>query len=437
MTFPARLLVTFDSWIGRIHAIFLHTLALYGLLSAFYTVKSNSKWDPQLAIESVTATLHQEPKEPPSATKLETTTAKWIFNTARDSDDLGLSEEQCNIAFPKQYADIQNNIANLTSNPITLSDLDAQDQHDQRVRVVVYDGDVYIISRRGNFWKQNGVATVHALQRALSAFPDRKSLPNIEFFMFFFDVVGDNKAVWTYCKPAHDTEFKNQWLMPDFGFWAWPHASIPNYNHVRDEMRRVEDEIDFEAKTPQLVWRGNDETAPHRPLFLEATKGKVWANVSASTRISLWDHCRFKMMMDISGRSWSGKGKYIQNCQSVYVTHTPKWLKTITYPLEADGPEQNFVQVKEDWSDLEQKVTEVLENPSMADRIAKKGVEVFRDRYLTPAAEACYWRALIRGYGSVSFEPDLYEKDGTTLRGVPFESVAVSPMVDLKKWWDF
>ena len=78
-----------------------------------------------------------------------------------------------------------------------------------------------------------------------------------------------------------------------------------------------------------------------------------------------------------------------------------------------------------------------MKSLGMAERIAKKGVEVFRDRYLTLAAEACYWRALVRGYGRVSFEPDLYEEHGMTLRGVPFETVATSPTVDLKKWWDF
>ena len=204
-------------------------------------------------------------------------------------------------------------------------------------------------------------------------------------------------------------------------------------------MRRFEDKVEFKDKTPQLLWRGNKDTAPHRPPFLKATEGKDWANVSdiKSSFLELWDHCGYKMVMDISGRSWSGKGKYIRNCESVYVAHKLKWLTTITYPLEAAGADQNFVEVKEDWSDLEQKVKEVLDTPGMAERIAKKGVEVFRDRYLTPAAEACYWRALIRGYGSVSFEPELYEKDGTTLRGVPYETVATSPLVDLKKWWDF
>lgn len=150
---------------------------------------------------------------------------------------------------------------------------------------------------------------------------------------------------------------------------------------------------------------------------MKATEGKDWANVSAtdsrelgedaSQVLNQWDHCRFKMVMHVSGRSWSGNIKYIQNCESIYVTHTHEWMKTSTFPLVADGVGQNFVQVKKDWSDLEKKVKDELKNPGKAERFAKKGVEDFRDRYLTPAAEACYWRALIRGYGRVSFEPDL------------------------------
>lgn len=429
-----------NSSLGRSYGIFLHALALYGLLAIFYTLRPTSIRGLEVSNrESNNATLRQTAIRPPTKDKQEITTTEWTFNATRDGDNLGLSEEQCNLAFPKQYADIQNNVANLTSKPITRSDLDTQDQHDNRIRAIIYNGELYIISRHGEFSKNNGLATLHALQRALVAFPDRRSLPNIEFFIFSHDLVGENKAVWTYTKPAQDSEFKNQWLMPDFGFWAWPHARIRSYNHIRNEMRRFEDQAEFEDKIPQLVWRGNKGTAPHRPPFLQATEGKDWANVSdvGSSFLDLWDHCRFKMVMDISGRSWSGKGKYIQNCQSVYVTHTPMWMTTITYPLEADGANQNYVQVNKDWSDLEQKIKEVLQTPGMAERIAKKGVEDFRDRYLTPAAEACYWRALIRGYGKVSFEPNFYEKDGTTLRGVPYENVAMSPNLNLKKWWEF
>ena len=74
---------------------------------------------------------------------------------------------------------------------------------------------------------------------------------------------------------------------------------------------------------------------------------------------------------------------------------------------------------------------DLIADPAKAKQIAENSVRTLRDRYMTPAAEACYWRRLIRGYASVSFEPDFYEKDNKTLRGTPFSSVAMMGMV---KW---
>jgi len=68
-----------------------------------------------------------------------------------------------------------------------------------------------------------------------------------------------------------------------------------------------------------------------------------------------------------------------------------------------------------------------LSHPEEAQRIADNSVRTFRERYLTPAAEACYWRALIRGWGSISFESELYEPNGEggrKQRGDRFESYA-------------
>lgn len=51
--------------------------------------------------------------------------------------------------------------------------------------------------------------------------------------------------------------------------------------------------------------------------------------------------------------------------------------------------------------------------PDFARAIAAESVSTFRDRYLTPAAEACYWRRLIHAWASVqAFEPRLYDYDG-------------------------
>lgn len=106
--------------------------------------------------------------------------------------------------------------------------------------------------------------------------------------------------------------------------------------------------------------------------------------------------------------------------------HKRTWVEPHHALLISEGPEQNFVEVEEDFSDLEEKITELLDDPKRAEQIALNGVKTFRDRYLTPAAQACYWRELLRGWGGVSFEPeawDVNEEDKTrTIRGVPFET---------------
>lgn len=111
--------------------------------------------------------------------------------------------------------------------------------------------------------------------------------------------------------------------------------------------------------------------------------------------------------------------------------HKRTWIEPHHALLVSEGPEQNFVEVKEDFSDLDLKVTELLADPGRAKKIARNGVNTFRDRYLTPASQACYWRELFRGWASVSFESTLWDtvpekgksKDSKKkIRGVPFET---------------
>jgi hypothetical protein len=75
------------------------------------------------------------------------------------------------------------------------------------------------------------------------------------------------------------------------------------------------------------------------------------------------------------------------------------------------GPEQNVVEVERDWSDLDGKITYLMESSDEAKKIANNGVATFRDRYMSPAAQACYWRHMLKAWASVQdFEPQLYEK---------------------------
>ena len=66
----------------------------------------------------------------------------------------------------------------------------------------------------------------------------------------------------------------------------------------------------------------------------------------------------------------------------------------------------------------------LLANPAEAQRIADNSVKTFRERYLTPAAEACYWRKLWDAYANVSETPKLYvhTREGKKKRGLRFET---------------
>ena len=122
------------------------------------------------------------------------------------------------------------------------------------------------------------------------------------------------------------------------------------------------------------------------------------------------------------GRSYSGRGKYLQNCNSVVFMSNRTWVEPQHSLLIASGPNQNFVEVQDDFSDLEKEITELVRDQDKAKRIAKNSVDTFRDRNLTPAAQVCYWRKLIRSWAKVSFVPERYEPGTRKLRGVSFET---------------
>jgi hypothetical protein len=132
---------------------------------------------------------------------------------------------------------------------------------------------------------------------------------------------------------------------------------------------------------------------------------------------------------NVSGHSYSGRGKYLLNCESVSIVHTPEWIEPHTHLFVGSGPNQNVVAVARDFSDLDAKMEHLLRNPDVGALVARNSAALFRDRYLTPAAQACYWRRLIRSWRSVSFEPAMFEsvrgKDGRArkkARGVAYET---------------
>lgn len=284
------------------------------------------------------------------------------------------------------------------------------------------------------YYLSRALATLSQIDRALAASPE--PIPDIEFSFIVADVPDpshSNHTSWALTKHATDGEI---WLMPDFGYWSWPLSVVGAYRQVRAEIAASEEA--FENKIRLALWRGAAETNKARADLLTATHGKNWADVaevhwknltaihdaSIPAAISMVDHCAYEFLIHVEGKSYSGRGKYLLNCNSVFIAPEPEWAEPHLHLLESSGDGQNFVQVQRDFSDLEDKVQQLLDDPERSRAIASNSVKKFRDRYLTPAAQACYWRQLMKAWAEVSFDPDPYHyPDGKRrIRGKPFET---------------
>ena len=366
----------------------------------------------------------------------ETTSASWLFDPIQDAENYGLSDAQCASAFPKLYPSIHEMVARHSSNPIQAKHLDTKmtGQHAVTlpVKAMIYQGELFVIDDQGmmEYYGTRLFATLDSLHRALVSFPHRKQLPSCEFIISWGDQPAHGPPVWAYTK-KDTSDYYDTWLMPDFGFFSWPEPRTGAYTEVRRAMRKLDSNLAFENKVPKLVWRGA-RLVDDREKLLAQSQDKAWSDVRSINwedkedlekhHLDLADHCRYMFVAHVSGFSWSGQGKYIRNCHSVVVSHTLEWREIYDSALVYSGPEQNAVRVADDWSDLGLTMEKLLGNITAAQKIADNAQTELRERYLTPAAEACYWRKLIQGYASVSFEPELYEADGRTLRGVPYES---------------
>lgn len=231
--------------------------------------------------------------------------------------------------------------------------------------------------------------------------------------------------------------------MPDFGYWSWPEPKIGAYSEVQMKATHMDTKKPWTQKMNKLIWRGAMMGLKVREQLLEASAGKSWADVkilnwSAEAEkqshdlLTMDDHCGYKYVAHTEGVSYSARLQNLQNCRSVIVAHKLKWLQHHHHLMQSSGPEQNFVEVAIDFSDLNLAMEALIADDAQAERIAESNVRIFREHYLTPAAETCYWRKLIRGWASVSFEPEFFEEVGSEQkwRGLPVESYVLERRLD-------
>lgn len=135
------------------------------------------------------------------------------------------------------------------------------------------------------------------------------------------------------------------------------------------------------------------------------------------------------------GKTYSGRLPYHQACASIILTppptfllHTTHLLRPLfssvllsgshpskptkppsnsyplpatakTWPLSYPPDDANIVFVRPDWSDLEATLKWLRDHPAIAAGIARRQRSLTVEKgYLSEAAEACYWRSMIRAW---------------------------------------
>ena len=152
----------------------------------------------------------------------------------------------------------------------------------------------------------------------------------------------------------------------------------------------VKDRIPFDKKLPKLVWRGKTNQ-PERTEFLQRfhaspvcdvgdTYKKNEGTAYAKPFMSIPEQLRYKYVLSIEGFDVATNTKWIMASNSVCFMRKPRFE---TWFMEGSLiPGMHYVQLKDDHSDLEEKVAFYNDHPDLAREIvnnANRYVDQFRN----------------------------------------------------------
>ncbi|KAH1491547.1 hypothetical protein LV164_008173 [Aspergillus fumigatus] len=366
--------------------------------------------------------------------------------TQQSFGNLSWTQAQCAAAFPGLFDEIEDAVSR---GPFPLTWPRLGEPLQGRIK----DNQLYILNwQKKEFLSQQMLnertAALNQLYRAIVTSPE--PLPDTVFALNIQD--RPMAQSWSYARPADPTATKaGSFLMPHFAFWAWPLKYIGSMHRALTAITEIETKQTFQAKIPQAVWRGTpwfNDVQNHdlRKRLIRVTTGKPWADVqslkwetngqTASNGLAIEDFCRYKYIIYTEGVTYSGRLLFHQACRSIILTPPMAWMLHTTHlvrpvfssallqttpswgppnqsdriqrawPTDLSTEDANLVMVSPDWSDLEATIAWLEDHPTMAEGIADRQRQLFHDGgYHSPAAEACYWRALIRGWSKVA-EPE-------------------------------
>ncbi|KAH8815934.1 glycosyl transferase family 90-domain-containing protein [Xylogone sp. PMI_703] len=382
--------------------------------------------------------------------------APSVWSESEPPVSLFMTRNQCRAAFPEYDRELVEAVEKGAFRMARREEADMFGPNYGRIK----DGKLYMISvikDVSEMMLQERTASFHQIHRALLT--SSEPLPDIVFALNILD--NPLPGTWSYSRPVLPPGNLDQgnpiFPMPHFSYYSWPKPYIGPLSKALSHIATIEESTPWAQKIDKAVWRGTAWFTPagrpegrRRMLEVAREKGKSgkekgemkpWADIESTKKgneLRIEDFCRYRYVVYAEGVTYSGRLPYHQACASVlisppmtYLQHTthlirplfswslplsassgaqdlpskqtpnPDVKSNITFPVSYPPSQANAIFVSANWDDLEATVQYLQSHPEIGETIARNQREVFvGSGYLSDAAEACYWRELIRAWSN-------------------------------------
>ncbi|MEX0997671.1 MAG: glycosyl transferase family 90 [Flavobacteriaceae bacterium] len=143
----------------------------------------------------------------------------------------------------------------------------------------------------------------------------------------------------------------------------------------------VRDRIKFGDKSNKLIFRGKIDGKPNRIAFMEKyfthpmcdlgdiTKNDKYPPEWTVEKTTIYDHLKFKFILALEGNDVASNLKWIMSSNSVAVMPKPTYE---TWFMEGKlKANYHYIEIKDDFSDLEERLNHYIDYPEQAIQIAK------------------------------------------------------------------
>ena len=173
---------------------------------------------------------------------------------------------------------------------------------------------------------------------------------------------------------------------------------IDNKNSVIMKLNKVrhflfvDDKIAFADKKDMVIFRGEINGKPRREMFMNMYYGSPMCNLGEvsnrpiyshwhSPKMTIRDHLDYKFIMSLEGNDVASNLKWVMSSNSIAVM--PRPTCETWFMEETLIPNYHYIEIKSDYSDLEERLNYYIEHQDEALKIienAHRYVEQFKDK---------------------------------------------------------